>query len=144
VTVARRNKLDIVSGVYCYKRPPHYPVIYMWNAEKHVHEPICDWDKSSDLIQVDSAGGGLLYLSRAILDKVRKEFNCNPFDRIGTQGEDHSFFSRVRQLGVKAHCAWKVEAQHLEYVGLAPSTAYMGAPQGVSIRKVSADVIRTA
>jgi hypothetical protein len=144
VATAHKHNLDIVSGVYCYKRPPHYPVIYMWNEELQIHQPIADWDRSSELIQVDSAGGGLLYLSRRILDRVRDEFKCGPFDRIGNSGEDHSLFRRVAKLGVKAWAAPKIEAQHLEYLGLAPSTAYHGPFPGVATKQVSADVIRTA
>lgn len=65
-----------------------------------------------------------MFIRRSVLDAIRDHYKCQPFDRIGTIGEDHSFAIRLRKLGLKMHAAMKVQVEHLAYLGLAPETAY--------------------
>jgi hypothetical protein len=124
VVTMERAGVDVLTGIYSYKKPPHNPVLYMWNPEFKRHEVITDWDRSSDLFPVDSAGAGCLLVKRSVFERITSELNENPFDRYGAKGEDHSFFMRLDKLGIKAYCAWKIELQHLEYLGVAPSTHF--------------------
>lgn len=126
VMTMQRYDVDVLTGIYSYKREPHYPVLYLYNPETERHEVIARWDRSSEIFQVHSAGAGCLLVRRRVFERITAQLGENPFDRLGSKGEDHSFFTRLRRLGVKAYCAWKVEAQHLEYVGITPSVHYRG------------------
>lgn len=124
VATMHKYGVDVLTGMYSYKRPPHYPVLYIHNAETDRHEIVSDWDRSLEIFPVDSAGGGCLLVRRSVFERITEECKENPFDLIPGKGEDHSFFIRCRKLGIKAYCAWKIEVQHLEYDGVAPSTHY--------------------
>lgn len=121
VSVMTRFDLDVVTGIYSMKAPPHWPVLYLWNAETEKHEIIAGWDRNVPIFQVDSAGAGCLLVRRRAFEKIARELKENPFDRMGNRGEDHSFFMRLKQVGIEAWCAWNVEFEHLAYVGLSPS-----------------------
>jgi hypothetical protein len=121
VATMRRFNLDVVTGIYCYKSPPHYPVLYLYNHASKRNEVVADWHRSAEVFQVDSSGAGALCVRRNVFERIVAELEENPFDRIGAKGEDHSFFQLLRTLQIKTWCAWKAEVQHLEYVGLVPS-----------------------
>lgn len=123
-----RNGADVVTGIYCYKAEPHFPVLYMHNSETDRMEIVGDWSRDSEVFEVDGAGAGVLLVRRAVFERITSELKEGPFDRIGTHGEDHSFFRRCRQLGIKPLCAWKCEVQHLAYLGLRPSLNYKPDP----------------
>lgn len=124
VGTMNRYRLDIVTGIYSYKTPPHAPVVYMFNHESQRHEQIVEWDRSTEIFNVDSAGGGCLLVRRSVFERITHAFRENAFARMGTKGEDHSFFTRARELGIQAWCAWKVEMQHLDYRGILPSVDF--------------------
>jgi len=119
------NQLDVLCGIYSYKVPPHYPVLYQHNPETNRVEIMADWDPQAQLQSVDSAGAGCLLIRRRILERITSELKENPFDRYGTKGEDHSFFDRLRKLGITAWCAPHVEADHLEFWGVRTSVDYV-------------------
>lgn len=119
-----RYDLDVVTGIYSYKAPPHYPVLYVHNPETDRNETVAEWDKTAEVIRVDSAGAGCLLIRRRVFERIALELGENPFDRIGRKGEDHSFFERLRKLNIPAWCAWKVEVQHLALLGLRTSTHF--------------------
>lgn len=113
-----RHNVDVLTGCYVYKKPPHYPVLYLYNPETgRQDEIVARWDRNREIFPIDSAGGGCLLVKRQVFERITGELNENPFDRIDNKGEDHSFFYRLRKLNIKAYCAWKVQMQHLEYVG---------------------------
>jgi hypothetical protein len=124
LNVSAKYDLDVVTGAYCFKSPPHYPVLYIRNPESERHEIIAEWDRSCEVFRIDSAGAGCLLIRRRVFDRIAKELRENPFDRIGRKGEDHSFFERLRRLDIPVWCAWKVEIQHLALLGLKPSTHF--------------------
>lgn len=111
-----RDDLDVVTGLYCFKDRPDSPVLYKWNEATDTHEVVWQWPKEEDIFPVDSAGGGALLVRRKVFDRLREAFpNDGPFDRIGKHGEDHSFFRRLKMIGVQAWCAWRVQSGHLRY-----------------------------
>ncbi len=114
VMYAERHKVDVVTGIYCYKTDSSTPVLYMWNEELQTHNTIADFDRSLDLFQVDSAGGGCLFVRRSVFERIWAT-GQEPFSRIGGFGEDHSFFIRLRTLGIPAYCAWKVQIGHIKF-----------------------------
>jgi cellulose synthase/poly-beta-1,6-N-acetylglucosamine synthase-like glycosyltransferase len=127
VMIMERLNLDVVTGIYSFKRPPHFPVLYMRNRETDQHEVIRSWDGEGDVFPIDAAGGGCLLIRRRAFDAIRRELREEPFSRIdGTKGEDISFFRRLKQVGIQAHCAWKVEMVHLAYQGIRTSNDFDG------------------
>ncbi len=119
-----RHNLDVVTGIYSFKKDPHFPVLYMYNHGSDRYEVISEWDRTSDLLNIDSAGGGCLLVRRRVFDRIRNELHEAPFNRYGSKGEDHSFFTRLRKLGIQAWCACNVELEHLTYRGITPSADY--------------------
>lgn len=138
VRLFERNKLDVLVGMYSYKAPPHFPVAYIHNPESDRHEIMARWDgrrdeatgevsysgESPELVSVSSAGGGCLLVRRRVFERITAELNENPFDRYPGKGEDHSFFMRLRKLGIPAWIAPSVEADHLEIYGVRTSRDY--------------------
>lgn len=118
VATMMKYRVDVLTGLYCYKAPPNYPVLYVHNKENDRHEIVAGWDRSLEIFPIDSAGAGCLLVRRPVFERITKEFKCNPFDRMPGKGEDHSFFIRCRELGIKAYCAWQVQLQHLNYYGV--------------------------
>lgn len=125
VRLFEQNKLDVLTGFYSYKKPPHFPVVYAHDPASDKHEILADWDRSLNLIQIDSAGAGLLLIRRGVTERITTELKENPFSCYPGKGEDHSFFMRLRKLGIKAWGAPHVEADHLEYWGVRPSVDYV-------------------
>jgi len=126
VGTANRYALDVVTGVYCFKSPPHSPVIYMYNKETGMQEPIVKWDHSGDVFPVDSAGAGCLFIRRGVIEKIVSELKEQPFARVASSGEDMGFFRRLKKIGVQAWCARKVEMVHLSYRHLRASNDFDG------------------
>jgi hypothetical protein len=129
VATMYRHDVEILTGIYSFKAEPHLPVLYIWNEKTERHEIVAKWDRTrwdgkNEIFQVDSAGGGCLLVRRRVFERITSELKENPFSRKEAKGEDHSFFMRTRQLGIKAYCAWKIEVQHLEYLGITPSEHY--------------------
>jgi len=121
VATADRYQVDVLSGIYCHKAPPHFPVLFIWNPETKQKEVIAAWDRTSEIFEFDWGGGGCLFVRRGVFNRIAAELHENPFDRIGIKGEDHSFFTRLQKLGIQAYCAWQIEAEHLEYLGISAS-----------------------
>jgi hypothetical protein len=124
LATANRYDLDVVTGIYSYKTAPHYPVLYLHNYDTQRNEVVADWDRASEVFRVDSAGAGCLFVRRHVFQQITRELKVNPFDRIGRKGEDHSFFERLRELGIPAWCAWKIEVQHLAVTGIQTSVHF--------------------
>jgi hypothetical protein len=109
--LAEKYKVDVISGIYCYKYEPYSPVAFRWNGEGY--EPIGDWDRSVDLFRVDSSGAGCLWVRKNVFKRIKSELKCGPFDIEWPYSEDHSFFNKLRKLEIKAYCAPLIEADHL-------------------------------
>ena len=124
VTTMTRWNVDVLTGIYSFKKYPHFPVLYMRNQETDQHEVISDWDRSADIFPVDAAGGGCLLVRRSVFERIRRELKEHPFERIAGKGEDFSFFRRLQRLGIRPYCAWKIELTHLAYNPIRPSKDY--------------------
>ena len=113
VTLMNRAEVDVVAGVYCHRTPPNSPVLYQW-TDNGLTQPIGDWDKNAALVQVGSAGAGALLVRRHVYERIRTEMKCGPFDILPPLGEDHSFFKKLKELGIPAYAAVNIEARHLD------------------------------
>lgn len=147
VATMYRHNLDVVTGIYSFKREPHSPVLYMLNPETNSHEPIQSWTpqdpaKAPDVFPVDAAGAGCLLVRRRVFDRIQKELKEQPFARTETKGEDMSFFRRLKQLGIQPWCAWKIEMTHLAYKGIRTSNDYESSNFGPPGREYPVEGIR--
>lgn len=106
-----KYKVDVLTGLYQYKVAPHAPVIYQAN-DRGEFEPIGDWDDTAEIFQVGSAGAGCLMIRRGVLN-LMFENDEEPFDEEPPFSEDHSFFRRLKKLGIPAFCCPGIEAPHL-------------------------------
>lgn len=110
--VADATGVDVVTGMYVFRQPPHPPVLFRMR-EGGMH-PVGGWDETAEAMEVDSAGAGCLLVRRGVFNRIRDELKEAPFDRIKGYGEDHSFFLRLKKLEIKAVCAMRVECHHLQ------------------------------
>lgn len=110
--VADRDSLDVLSALYQYKQEPHAPVAFL--DTPNGRQQILDWEDGARAIQVHSAGAGSLFVRRRVFERIVAELKQEPFDRLGPWGEDHSFFWRLRQLGILMWLAPNVNSQHLQ------------------------------
>jgi hypothetical protein len=116
VRVFEQNDLDVLTGLYVYKQPPHAPVIYDRAADGTL-KVIGTWDRPAGeglyLVPVASAGAGVLLVRRRVFERIERELHESPFSPRGVLGEDHSFFDRCRELGIRAYCCPDIESHHL-------------------------------
>ncbi len=98
------------------KQEPHVPVLYQWIkiGEKDGLQPLARWDKSCKVLQIGSAGAGCLFVRRNVFDRIVSELGEQPFDKIHPYSEDHSFFHRLKRLGIKAFADMSIESRHLK------------------------------
>ncbi len=143
LTLANRYQVDVLCGVYCYKTPPHLPIVYLFNDKSETFDPIHTWDRSVDLLRVGAAGGGCLFVRRKVFERIWNELKERPFDRMGTMGEDLSFFTRLRTLDIPVYCAWKVQVGHLKWTAVIPDDHYGEVPPGgLNVRTSYVDTFR--
>jgi hypothetical protein len=109
--------IDVLTGMYQFKQPPHSPVLYLANGDYFA--PLGSWrpaDVSSDvsLFPVDACGAGCLMVRRPVFARIKDELGGGPFDVIPPFGEDMSFCKRLQQLGIKVYCDPRIECHHLQ------------------------------
>lgn len=121
VMTADKYGLDVLSGLYQMKQPPHVPVLYQWVGPESSPglQPMATWDRSLKVIEIGSAGGGCLFVRRQVFDQIADELKEKPFDRIHPYSEDHSFFVRLKRLGITPYAALNIQCHHLK---IAPVT----------------------
>lgn len=108
----KKYNLDVLSGLYRFKDPPCSPVLYAFGADD-MCRPIARWPKETEVFQIGGAGAGCLLVRRKVFDLISEKLNESPFDRYVGFSEDHSFFMRLRKLGIKSFCAPDIECDHL-------------------------------
>lgn len=110
---------QVVTGVYQFKGGNHSPVLHVWNRERECYLPIDTWDTGGgQLLPVDAAGAGCLLVRREVFRRMAGELGEMPFTHLPGLGEDLSFFTRCRQLGIQPYAAVNVECHHLLTVPL--------------------------
>lgn len=109
--------VDVLAGFYQFKTPPHSPVVWVWDkpeGEDRKVVPLATYDKNCKLLEIAAAGAGALWVRRGVYNRIQNEFNTEPFTRLeGGPSEDHSFFSRLNKLGIKAYCDPRIQSHHL-------------------------------
>jgi len=87
---------EMISGVYCYKRPPFMPVVRDYNMKM-----VIDWkvDSNNPLIP---AFGGLMLVHKNVFDLHKRELTNRFFEYPRDGSEDVYFWNNCVKLGVKA------------------------------------------
>ena len=111
--VMNTYELDVLTGMYHYRLAPFGPEVYYWSDKHAGFKQIADWDKKATIFRIDSAGGGCLLVRRSVYDRIYKELKEEPFSITPPFSEDHSFFVRLKKLGIKSFCAPKIQYAHL-------------------------------
>lgn len=109
--VMKEVDADVLSAVYQMKTPPYAPVLYQENEGCKV---IGKWPDDMEVMEIASGGGGCLLVRRHVFDRINTELKSEPFTRFEGFSEDHSFFRRCRELGVKTYAAMHIECNHLK------------------------------
>lgn len=110
--IMRDCNADVVSALYHNKSFPHPATVYAFDEEGKPRV-IGDWPKETRAFQVDSCGAGTLLVKREVFDRIESELHEEPFNPIATLGEDHSFFTRCKRLGIRCFVAPAVESYHM-------------------------------
>lgn len=104
--------IDVLSGLYRFKKPPYSPVIYAYSPSGEGPSPIASWNKDIKILEIGASGAGCLLVRRKVYTTIRGTGE-GAFDRFPGCSEDHSFFRRLKKLGIKSYCDMTIEAQHL-------------------------------
>ncbi len=121
VRLADYAQVDVLSAVYQMKSAPHVPVVFQWIKLHEDASPTLQpmwWDLEHDdgprpkLLEIGSAGAGCLFIRRSVFDRIAATGE-NPFDHTQGFSEDHSFFLRCKELGIKCYAALDIHSYHL-------------------------------
>lgn len=111
VRLADEAGVDVVSALYQFKHDPHSPVAFHY--DERGSRPISSWSQEAKLIEIGATGAGCLFVRRSVFDRIAAECTDQPFTRFVGWSEDHSFFRRCHELGIKTYLAPKIECHHL-------------------------------
>lgn len=112
---ADKYKLDVLTGIYTHKTAPYVPVVYKYEEQLKGFSPIVLLSKNCEIFEIGSAGAGCLFVRRKVFERIKNELKESPFDITHPYGEDHSFFLRLRKLGIKSYCNPHIECHHLSW-----------------------------
>jgi hypothetical protein len=129
------NKIDVMLGMYQFKRPPYSPVLFHRDGDTKFVAAIAGWGAKDggskpDIVQVSSSGGGCHLVRREVYDRIERELRQRPYDRVEGLSEDHSFFWRCKELKIPIYCDMRIECNHLE---IRPITIEDFDPTGMSV-----------
>lgn len=114
ITCMEKHKIDVLSGVYNFKSPPHAPLLFLFHKSGRI-VPLGDWTPNAEIYEMGSAGAGCLMVRKKVFDRIKEKLNEGPFDVTHPMSEDHSFFDRLRRLKIKAYFNPNIEVHHLAY-----------------------------
>jgi GT2 family glycosyltransferase len=118
---AEAGGADVLTGLYCHKRPPHGPVLYVKAPEGRRFLTAGDWTRTAPLLRVDGAGAGCLFVRRAVFTRIVTELHEEPFDIAPPLSEDLSFCERLGTLGIPLWCAPSIAVGHLRESAVTPA-----------------------
>lgn len=112
VRLADEAGVDVVSGMYQFKHEPYSPVAFHYD-DKMVSRLISSWDQDAKLLEIGATGAGCLFVRKSVFDKIAAKCPDQPFTRFVGWSEDHSFFRRCHELGIKTYLAPHLQCNHL-------------------------------
>lgn len=109
---------DVVTGVYYQKAYPFRPVVYNFTEEGLIKNFVTI---PKTPFYVDASGGGMLLLSKKVLDafdeetcqRIGKPFNFINYGQQNELREDAAFFMRLKMLGIKTIATPFIQTVHV-------------------------------
>lgn len=111
-----KHKVQVISGIYQYKFPPHAPVANVWQYPDKEHKGligILDWNRKAEVLPIGAVGGGVLLVDKEVFIRIKEELGEEPFTKNYGLSEDYAFCYRCKQLDIPILLAPKVQAHHV-------------------------------
>jgi GT2 family glycosyltransferase len=116
--------VEVISGTYHVKIPPHPPLIYAKHSDESLREKgyelVACVDNPGELVKIDAVGAGCLLIRRRLLHKLITELREQPFAIIPPLSEDLSFCRRLEKLNVPLYWAPNIISPHLDVMRVVP------------------------
>lgn len=112
------REVDLLVPLYAQRQPPFRPCIYKEEPMPGWFRPF-DWTDLQDktgLLPVVSAGKGGVLIRRRVIEALSDPW----FERLGTRGEDHTFFSKARMAGFPLFCDLDTPLGHMTPMTVRP------------------------
>lgn len=121
---------DVVTGLYFQRNPPFWPHIYKESEAPGRYDSLIYYDEKKNeqgerqtLLEVASAGLGCCLIKSSVFDKIGtiEENEPKPWFKFTTgwgketrESEDHFFFRRCREEGIKIFADTTVVCGHID------------------------------
>lgn len=106
------SKIEAITGVYTWKKPPFSPHIYIFGEDEQLY-PASAFPLNK-LFRVDGAGGGCLMAKRELFERVEQPWFLMSSEsrKVGdsTMGEDIYFFHKAKPLML---CDPRIQCGHV-------------------------------
>lgn len=120
LSLAQHFNYDVVSGLYYQRRPPHEPVVFQYNPDKHIFKRAQTVLKGK-VYRVDGIGFGFCYTSTKAIQAIReaKSFDSEHGEwfpdrrQVDGFGEDLGFCYLAREAGVPIYIDTTNEVDHM-------------------------------
>ena len=114
------HNVDIVSGFQLHRNFPHFPLIFSDRVDNNFKVDYIGQDETG-LKETLATGLGACLIKCKVFSKLEEPwFRMGELEQDGL-GEDLGFFSRVRDLGLKAHVDLDVPVGHITSVVVTPA-----------------------
>lgn len=110
------HEMDVVTGVYYQKGPPHMPLVY--RAREEGGFQILSEFPDDKPFRVAAAGAGCLLIRNTVFDRIEAAGDEGPFSIRPPLSEDLSFFDRLLELDIEVWCDPRVQTGHLQSVAI--------------------------
>lgn len=97
------KEFQVVGGLNFRRSEPHDPCAYRYD-EKHKSMWAIEWDKDSQLIEVDRLGTGSILIAREVFETIEPPWFYNDYTqawRDAWPGEDIGFSHKCKEAGIK-------------------------------------------
>lgn len=112
----REHSMDVLTGVYHQKAPPHLPLLYRARRDGSF-QILSDFPREQPF-RIAAAGAGCLLVRNEVFERIEAELGEGPFDIRPPYSEDLSFCRRLQDLEIEIWCEPRVTTEHLRLVGV--------------------------
>jgi len=122
IETMEKYELHVLTGLYLYKKDPHYPVLYSYNQRRKKYQIISSWNlEGNEVFEIAAAGAGCLLVKKWVFQYIKQQLHEDAFDirrpfdnkKEKQLGEDLSFFDRCRQLDIQVFCSPSITVDHI-------------------------------
>ena len=104
------HDVDMVSGLYFGRYPPHYPIAYLKSPDPnpYLFNPLRQW--TGGLEKIDACGFGAVLMKRSVLERIEPPWFINSEY---AHCEDIYFCAKCRERGIDIHLDSAIELIHV-------------------------------